>query len=122
MEERIWGVFAGGLEEGVGAVDVGADEVVGGDDGAVYVAFGGEVGDGVNVVCFDGFFHLGGVADVGADEDVAVAGFFGEVGEGEGVSGVGEFVYVDDAGGAVGLAEEPADEVDADEAGAAGDE
>ncbi len=66
-------------------------------------------------------FIFGRIADVGLDEDVAVAGGFGDIEEGEGIAGVGERVDVDDARREVLLFEEPADEVDADEAGAAGD-
>lgn len=115
-------IVAGGLQKGIGAEDIGVDKFVGGDDGAVDVAFGGEVGDGVDLIFSDGILDSGGIADVGLDEDIAVADLFGEVEEGEGVAGVGEFVEVDDARRAVLLREEPADEVDADEAGTAGDE
>ncbi len=86
------------------------------------VLFGEEGGDGC------------GVADVGFDEAVAWVG--GDVGEACEVSGVGECVEVDDAQGfggwggggwgscgrSVSVAKKHADEVAADESGAAGDE
>ncbi len=110
-------MFAGGVEEDLGADDVGADERAAVVDAAVYVALGREVDDRVGAA--------GGGADglrvghVALDETVAgVAGEVGEVGE---VAGVGEAVEVQDGDGGVGL-EQVADEVAADEAAAAGHE
>lgn len=82
------------------------------------MAFGGEVHDGGGLVGFEDGFEGGGVAEVGLDE--VVLGVAVEVAEGFEVAGVGEFVEVDDV--EVFFEDEEADEVGADEAGAAGDE
>src|SRR5690606_36592960 len=58
-------VGAGGLEEGVGAGDVGLDERAGAVDGAINVAFGGEVHDPVGAEFGEVFGERGGVGDVG---------------------------------------------------------
>ena len=110
------GSFAEGVEQRLGAEDVGADEGGGIEDGAVDVAFGGEVDDGIRFG--DEGSDGGGVADVAVDEAVARVG--SEVGEILSVAGVGQSIKVGDA--PVGaLAQDEAHEVGADEAAAASD-
>jgi len=111
-------VAAGLLEEDEGSVDVGADEGLRGRDGAVDVAFGGEVDDGAGTMGAEKRGDELGVADVSADEAVARVQF--ERREVGGISGVGEQIEIDDDGGR-GL-DRGENEVGADEAGAAGDE
>jgi len=81
------------------------------------VAFGGEVEDGVRRVFVEGCAQEFRVADVAADEGVALV--FRQVGERGRVSGVGERVEVDDV---VSRGESEPDEVGADEAAASCDE
>lgn len=103
------GVFpgiAGHIEEGVGAHDIGAHEGFRTEDGAVDVAFGGEVDDGVDLVLGKEALDEGAVADVTLDKHIAAlgAGFFRrlpiarlDVGEVFEVAGIGEGVEIDDA-------------------------
>ena len=114
-------VGAGGLQQRVGAFDVGAHEGAGAVDGAVDMALGGEVHDGARAVLGQQAVDQGAVADVAMHEDVAcVAAQALEVAQ---VAGVGERIEVEH-GLAAGLgAGQPVEhEVAADEAGAAGDE
>ena len=112
------GERARGLEEDVRARHVRVDERAGAVDRAVDVRLGGEVQDGARPVRLEDRPHRGRVGDVGLDEDEAgVALAFGKAGA---VAGVGQLVHDDDAGR--GLLERVADEVRADETGAAGDE
>ena len=109
-------VFAAGLDEGVGALDVGLQERARVGDGVVVVGLGGVVDHGV------GPGHEAvdqrGVADVAHDELDAVGGQPGDV---VGVAGVGELVQHGDVHAGV-LAHDVVDEVGADEAAAAGDD
>ena len=90
-------VLERGLEQGEGAVDVGFDEGGGPEDGAVDVALGGEVHDGVGLVLREQAGDQRAVEDGAVDEDVGrVAGERCEVVH---VAGVGERVEVDDACG-----------------------
>ncbi len=116
MEEALDAALAGGFEQDEDAVDVGLDEGARVHERAVDVRLGGEVDDGVGVT--HRLFNLGGVADVALNE--AVAGVVLDVAQVVEVAGVGELVEVDDI--VVVMAQEPAHEVGADEAGAAGDE
>ncbi len=139
MEEHIVaqgavGVFpgiAGHIEEGVGAHDIGAHKGFRAEDGAVDVAFGGEVDNGVDAVLGKEALDEGAVADVTLYKHIAAlaAGFFRrlpiarlDIGEVFEVAGIGEGVEIDDAPRKIWAPEEPVDEVRADEAGAAGDE
>jgi hypothetical protein len=121
-------VEAGAVEEAERADDVGLDERLGGIDGAVDVGLGGEVNDGVDLMLGEEAGDEGDVADVAVRENIAGVGR--EVGEIGGVAGVGEGVEVDElrdpfdglrAGRRAFFSEALADEVAADEAGAAGD-
>jgi hypothetical protein len=89
------------------------------------VGFGGEVEDAVDLVFAEEFGDEAGVADIAVGEGVSRIALDG--GEVFGISGVSEFVEVNDFidGESVflgGIAEEVMDEVGADKAGAAGDE
>ena len=109
-------VPAAGLDEGVGALDVGAQERARVGDGVVVVGLGGVVDHGV------GPGHEAvderGVADVAHDELDAVRGQPRDV---VGVAGVGQLVEHGDVDARV-LAHDVVDEVGADEAAAAGDD
>ncbi len=140
---------AGYIEEDVGAENVGAHEGFGAEDGAVDVAFGGEVDDGVDAVLGEEALDEGAVADVALDEDVAGGGARTaararawardcpargltsprrgpiarlDVGKVFEVAGIGQCIEVDDAPLKICAPEEPMNEVRTDEAGAAGDE
>ena len=109
-------VPAAGLDEGVGALDVGAQERARVGDGVVVVGLGGVVDHGV------GLRHEAvderGVADVAHDELDAVGGQARDV---LGVAGVGQHVEHGHVDAGV-LAHDVVDEVGADEAAAAGDD
>lgn len=109
-------VPAAGLDEGVGALDVGAQERARVGDGVVVVGLGGVVDHGVRLG--DQAVDQGGVADVANDELDAVGGQPGDV---VGVAGVGQLVEHGDVDVRV-LAHDVVDEVGADEAAAAGDD
>ena len=106
-----------GVEEGVGAVDVGQDELAGVVDRPVDVGLGGEVDDGLDAG--EEAADQVPVADVAEDE--FVAGVVLDVLEVVEVPGIGQLVQVDDLRLLV-AAEEEADEVAADEARPARDE
>ena len=99
-------------------MDVGADELLGAEDGAVNMAFGGEVNDGGGLMLAKKLGDQFAVVDVAVDEFIAADGRDRrQVG---GISGVSEAVEVDDRGG---LLRQPLqNEVGADESGAAGDD
>lgn len=80
-------VFADGLQQAEGALDVGAQERLRVGDGVVVVALGGVVHD--RVVAGDELVQQRGVADVAHDELHAVRGQPGDV---LGVAGVGQLV------------------------------
>lgn len=109
-------VPAAGLDEGVGALDVGLEERARVGDGVVVVGLGGVVDHGV------GPGHEAvderGVADVAHDELDAVGGQPRDV---VGVAGVGQLVEHGDVDAGV-LAHDVVDEAGADEAAAAGDD
>ena len=109
-------MFAAGLDERVGALDVGLQERARVGDGVVVVGLGGVVDHGV------GLGHEAvderGVADVAHDELDAVRGQARDV---VGVAGVGQLVEHGDVDARV-LAHDVVDEVGADEAAAAGDD
>lgn len=108
-------VLADGFQQGVGAYDVGFDEVCGAVYGAVYVAFGGQVHDGVWLVLGQYAVYFGSVADVYLFEGVAfVTADFRQAFE---VAGVGEFVEVDHF--ILGVGDDVTDDSGAYEAGAA---
>ena len=105
-----------GLDEGVGALDVGAQERARVGDGVVVVGLCGVVDDGVGPR--DQAVDERGVADVAHDELDAVRGQPRDV---VGVAGVGQLVEHGDVDAGV-LAHDVVDEVGADEAAAAGDD
>ena len=109
-------VPAAGLDEGVGALDVGPQERARVGDGVVVVGLGGVVDHGVR----PGHEAVDerGVADVAHDELDAVGGQARDV---LGVAGVGQLVEHGHVDARV-LAHHVVDEVGADEAAAAGDD
>lgn len=109
-------VFADGLQQAEGALDVGAQERLGVGDGVVVVALGGVVHDGV--VARDDAVQQRGVADVADDELHAVGGQPGDV---LGVAGVGKLVQDGDMYLWV-VVHDVVHEVAADEAAAARDD
>ena len=106
-----------GVEQDVGAVDVGQDELAGVVDRPVDVGLGGEVDDGLDPG--EEAPDQVPVPDVAHDE--FVAGVLLDVAEVVQVPGVGQLVQVDDPRLLV-AAQEKADEVAADEARPARDE
>ena len=84
------------------------------------MGLGGKVAYGVDGILAEGAPDGGGVADVALDEHVALTELGGDVVEASRVARVCEGVEVDDAAPEAGLLEDVADEVRADEPGAAG--
>lgn len=109
-------VFADGLQQAEGALDVGAQERLRVGDGVVVVALGGVVHDGV--VAGDEPVEQLGVADVTDDELHAVRRQPGDV---LGVAGVGQLVQDGDVDVRV-VVHDVVHEVAADEAAAARDD
>ena len=109
-------VFADGLQQAEGALDVGAQERLGVGDGVVVVGLGGVVHDGV--VARDDLIEQRGVADVAHDELHAIGRQPGDV---LGVAGVGQLVQDGDVDVRV-VGDDMAHEVAADEAAAARDD
>ena len=109
-------VFADGLKQAEGALDVGAQERLGVGDGVVVVALGGVVHD--RVVARDDAVQQLGVTDVADDELDPILGQAGDV---LGVAGVGQLVQDGDVYLGVVL-HHVVHEVAADEAAAAGDD
>ena len=109
-------VFADGLQQAEGALDVGAQEGLRVGDGVVVVALGGVVHD--RVVAGDEPIQQPGVADVADDELHAVGGQTGDV---LGVAGVGQLVQDGDVDARV-VVHDVVHEVAADEAAAARDD
>lgn len=109
-------VFADGLKQAEGALDVGAQEGLGVRDGVVVVGLRGVVHDGV--VARDDAVQQRGVADVADDELHAVGGQPRDV---HGVAGVGQLVQDGDMYARV-VVHHVAHEVAADEAAAARDD
>ena len=109
-------VFAHGLQQAEGALDVGAQEGLRVGDGVVVVGLGGVVHDGV--VAGDQPVQQPGVADVAHDELHAVRGQPGDV---LGVAGVGQLVQDGHVDARV-VVHDVVHEVAADEAAAARDD
>ena len=109
-------VFAHGLQQAEGALDVGAQERLGIGDGVIVVGLGGVVHDGV--VARDDAVQQPGVADVADDELHAVGGEPRDV---LGVAGVGQLVQDGDVDVRVVL-HHVVDEIAADESAAARDD
>lgn len=87
-------VRPGGLEEGKGAVDIGAEEGLGAVDRAVDVTLSGEVDDRAGFVLLEKARDERNVADVALDKGVGRIGLHGsEIFE---VSRIGELVQIDD--------------------------
>ena len=109
-------VFLRGLEKGERAHDVCAGEREGILDGAVHVAFCGEVDYAVDLILPDDASHLVEVCYVGLDEGIVGSVLdVTEVGE---VAGIGQLVEVYDTVVGIFVYEE-ADYMGADESGAA---
>ena len=109
-------VFAHGLQQAEGALDVRAQERLGVGDGVVVVGLRGVVHDGV--VAGDDLIEQPGVADVAHDEFHAVGGQHGDVLR---VAGVGQLVQDGDVDVRM-VVHDVVDEVAADETAAARDD
>ena len=110
-------VASGRLRQGLGAHHVGLEEPRGIEDRQAVVGLGGEIHDHVDVVLGQCGRHHLEIPDVTPDERDAVL----DIVEVRPVPGVGQHVEGDH--GVVGVALDPvADEVGADEPGAAGHE
>ena len=83
------------MEQAKGSDDVGRDELLGADDGAVNVAFGSKVHQGVRLMLLEQGLDECGVFDAALHEDVI--GMSVDGGKIAKVSGVGEFIEVDHA-------------------------
>ena len=111
-------IVEGCLQQREGADDVGLDEGGRAVDGAIDMAFGREMHDGIRLEALDHAAHLGRIDDVGADERIAGAVRYRR--QRFEVAGIGELV--DDQNGVAAVADRMADHCRADEAGTAGDE
>ena len=109
--------FLGGLEQAVGADDIGFDKGIGACDGSVHVAFGGKVHQGVDTVFFQQGFHQRGITDIAVvEKEVRVLGDRVQAGL---VTGIGQRVQHDNL--VLWISFHPVvDEVGAYEAGSAG--
>src|SRR5208337_1586968 len=106
------------FEQVEGAVDVGADEIVGAVDGAVNVALGGEVNDGAGLSAPQQAAHKIAIDDVALLEAIARMGFDGtQVVE---IARVCQLIEIQDARGFGGNPLE--NEIRANESSAAGDQ
>lgn len=83
---------ARGLQQDEGDFDVGAQEDVGADDGAVNAAFSSEVEDGAELVLREDAGDQGGVNGVALDEGVVRGA--GDGGDVFRIVGLGELVHV----------------------------
>ena len=110
-------VFTAGVHENLRTQNVGAQKNAGVLDGAVHVAFGGEVDDDVRLFLLEQLVYSLTVADVGLDEtEVRIIHHGGEGGE---IARVGQLVQTHDA--VIGIVLQLIkDEVGADESGATG--
>jgi hypothetical protein len=86
-------ILTGGFQQGKGASDIGSYEICRAIYRAIYVAFGGQVHDGVWLVLGQYAVYFGAVADIYLLEDVAfaVAHFY----EAFKVASVGKFIKID---------------------------
>lgn len=87
-------VLTGGFEQRVGADDVGFDKGCWAIDGAIDVRLSGQVHYGVRLVLKKNPVKFGTVANIDMLEGVTLA--VTDVSQGFEVSGVGQFVEVDD--------------------------
>ncbi len=108
-------VGAGGLEQLVGADDVGLDELRRAVDGAVDVGFGGQMHDGVRLEVQQRLADPLTIGDVGLEELITRVVFHGC--QRLQVAGIGQFVQVEHA--VLGIENEMADQCGADESGSA---
>ncbi len=111
-------VGADGFEHAEGADDIGLDKVFGTVDRAIHVAFGREVKHGAGLVFGQQAIHQHAVAQIALHKHMARIAL--QAGEVFGVTGMSEFVEVDDR--LVGLSQPVQREVAADEGGAAGNQ
>ena len=108
---------ASGFQQREGADQIGLDEGRWAGDGSVHMAFGGEVGDGVDGVLAQQPIHQWPVADVALNE--GMPGGIGQLAQVVQRTGIGQQVKGDDAGVRLGR-QQVADEIAADETSAAG--
>jgi hypothetical protein len=110
-------VDEGSLQQVICAEDVGLDEVARAIDGAIHMAFCGEVHHGIWAVLGKKSGECAGIAEVGLDE--GVAWIFQITVQRREISRVGEVIKVDDLVG--GFIKDLPHKVGANEASAAGD-
>src|ERR1700733_13760481 len=111
-------IGSGFLKQAKGAVDVGADEIIGTMNGAVYVAFGGEMNDRARLFAPQQFEQIFAIDYVSLLETIARIGFDRtQIVE---IARVGQLVEIDDARSSRG--DPLQNKVGADKAGATGDE
>ena len=84
------------LEKMIGAHDIGLDEFARAVDGAVDVALGGEVHDGVGLILVKNLLQRRRVAEIDLFE--MIFRMVGKISEGLGIAGVCEFIEVDNFG------------------------
>ena len=111
--------FAGGFEEIECAKDVGSDEVAGATDRTIDMGFRGQVHDGGDLMITHDPADIVAIAEVDLFEDIFVMAL--ESGEIFKMSGVSEAIEIDQMGD-FGPVDDVANEIRADETGAAGDE
>jgi len=106
----------GGFQQSEGADQIGLHEGRRTGDGAIYMAFGGEVGDGVDGVLAQQPIHQRPVADVTLNEEMP--GRIGQIAQIIQRAGVSQQIKGDDTN--IGVSgQQMTDEIAADETGAA---
>jgi hypothetical protein len=108
-------VGAGGLEQAVGADNVGLDEIRRAIDGAIDVGLGRQMHDRLGCEALEHGADARLVGDIGLHE--LVAGVVGDGGQGLEIAGIGEFVEVEHF--VFGVADQVAHDGRPDEAGTA---
>jgi len=111
-------VFTGRFQQRVSADDIGLDKIGRAVDGAVYMAFGGQVHNDVRLCVRQYAVHLFGIGDVRLHK--LVARVVGHAGQRVQITGVGELVQVDDR--VLAVIDQLAYHGGANKAGAAGDQ
>ncbi len=111
-------IGAGGLQQLIGANDVGLDELGRAVDRAVDVGLGGQMHDGVRLKLQQRLADPLTIGDVGLEELIAWVVFHSY--QRLQVAGIGQFVQVEHA--VLGIENEVADQCGADEPGSTGNE
>lgn len=111
-------IAASCLQQGIGADDVGLDEGGRAIDGAVHMAFGGQVHYCIGLMGAKDPFQFSSVAEINLLKGVTFAG--GRLGQRFKVAGIGELVHIDH--GISGMADNVTNDGGADKAGDAGNE